>query len=82
MMAGWLGQMAGVGWGAPTEFKYNSSTIPEHQLPKWEQSMINQHFQDDIYVEMTFLRTLEKYGFDVKEIVLDKIKKKWGEVSC
>ena len=65
MMAGWLGQMAGVGWGAPTEFKYNSSTIPENQLPEWEQSMINQHFQDDIYVEMTFLRTLEKYGFDV-----------------
>ncbi|NIO87800.1 MAG: ADP-ribosylglycohydrolase family protein, partial [Candidatus Aminicenantes bacterium] len=27
--------------------------------------MINQFGQDDIYVEMTFLRTLEKYGFDV-----------------
>jgi hypothetical protein len=27
--------------------------------------MINQFGQDDIYVEMTFLRTLELHGFDV-----------------
>ena len=28
MKAGWLGQMAGVGWGAPTEFKFNAMIIP------------------------------------------------------
>jgi hypothetical protein len=27
--------------------------------------MVNQFQQDDLYVEMTFLQTLEKYGFDV-----------------
>jgi len=27
--------------------------------------MINQQEQDDLYVEMTFLKTLEDYGFDV-----------------
>ena len=65
MKAGWLGQMAGVGWGAPTEFRYNARIIPESDVPVWKPEMINQQYQDDIYVEMTFLKTLEDYGFDV-----------------
>ncbi|MFC2125230.1 ADP-ribosylglycohydrolase family protein [Bacteroidota bacterium] len=65
MKAGWLGQMAGVGWGAPTEFDFCAKIIPEDQVPAWESHMINQQNQDDIYVEMTFLKTLEDYGFDV-----------------
>ncbi|NQT27918.1 ADP-ribosylglycohydrolase family protein [candidate division KSB1 bacterium] len=65
MKAGWIGQMAGVGWGAPTEFLYNSTIIPEENVPDWKPEMINQFNQDDIYVEMTFLRTLEQYGYDV-----------------
>jgi len=65
MKAGWLGQMAGVGWGAPTEFKFNGIIIPEDKVPDWEPGMINQQYQDDIYVEMTFLKTLEDYGLDV-----------------
>lgn len=65
MKAGWIGQMAGVGWGAPTEFRYKGVIIPEDKMPQWKPSMINQFQQDDIYVEMTFLRTLELYGFDV-----------------
>jgi len=65
MKAGWLGQMAGVGWGAPTEFKFNGMIIPEDKIPIWEPHMLNQQFQDDLYVEMTFLKTLEDYGFDV-----------------
>lgn len=65
MKAGWLGQMAGVGMGAPTEFKFNGMIIPEDKVPTWDEKMINQQWQDDIYVEMTFLKTLEDYGFDV-----------------
>ena len=65
MKAGWLGQMAGVGWGAPTEFKFNGRIIPGDKVPEWEPNMINQQYQDDIYVEMTFLKTLEDHGFDV-----------------
>ncbi len=65
MKAGWLGQMAGVGWGAPTEFKFNAVIIPEEDVPAWDPGMINQQYQDDIYVEMTFLKTLEDHGFDV-----------------
>ena len=64
MKAGWVGQMAGVGWGGPTEFGYKGVIMPEENMPKWEPEMINQFEQDDIYVEMTFLRTLEEYGLD------------------
>ena len=56
--------MAGVGWGAPTEFKFNGKIIPEDKVPKWTPDRINQFNQDDIYVEMTFLRTMELYGLD------------------
>ena len=64
MKAGWIGQMAGVGWAGPTEFKWNGEIIPADKMPTWQPEMINQFEQDDIYVEMTFLRTLEVYGID------------------
>ncbi|MEI7900303.1 MAG: ADP-ribosylglycohydrolase family protein [bacterium] len=66
MKAGWIGQIAGVSWGAPTEFKYRSQTMPDNIMPKWQPCMINDAFvQDDLYVEMTFLRSMEQYGLDV-----------------
>ncbi len=65
MKAGWIGQMVGVGWGAPTEFRYTGAIIPEAEVPAWRPEMVNQFWQDDLYVEMTFLRTLEQYGLGV-----------------
>ena len=63
MKAGWIGQIAGVSWGAPTEFKWRDQIIPADKMPAWKPAMINDAFgQDDLYVEMTFLRTLEQYG--------------------
>ncbi|RKY56204.1 MAG: hypothetical protein DRP96_11510, partial [Candidatus Neomarinimicrobiota bacterium] len=67
MMAGWLGQMVGVGWGAPTEFRYQSRIIPEDEVPVWQPKMVNVWDQDDLYVEMTFLQSLIEYGFDVSQ---------------
>jgi len=64
MKAGWIGQMAGVGWGGPTEFRWRGAIIPEDEMPEWTPMKINQFYQDDIYVEMTFVRTLELYGLD------------------
>jgi hypothetical protein len=61
MKAGWIGQMAGVGWGGPTEFHYKGVIMPEDKMPQWKPEKINQFGQDDIYVEMTFLHTLEQY---------------------
>lgn len=65
MAGGWVGQMIGVGTGGPTEFKYNGRLVPKEIVPAWEPKMINQFHQDDIYVEMTFLETLRKYGPNV-----------------
>jgi len=65
MEAAWLGQMAGVGWGGPTEFHAQGRILREDEMPAWKPDMINQFHQDDLYVEMTFLRTLEQYGWDV-----------------
>ncbi len=65
MKAGWIGQMAGVGWGGPTEFQYQGVIVPQDKMPAWQPNLINQFQQDDIYVEMTFVRTLEMHGFDV-----------------
>ena len=65
MKAGWIGQIAGVSLGAPTEFKWKDQIIPAEKMPAWKPEMINHAFgQDDLYVEMTFLRTLEEYGLD------------------
>lgn len=65
MTAGWIGQMAGVGWGAPTEFQFNGRIVPAEEMPTWKPELINQFWQDDLYVEMTFLKSLETYGWDV-----------------
>lgn len=66
MQAGWIGQIAGVTLGAPTENKFITSIVPLDKTPSWKPALINGGFgQDDLYVEMTFLKTLELYGLDV-----------------
>lgn len=66
MKGGWIGQIVGVAWGAPTEFKFRDKIIPTEKMPAWKPEMINHAFgQDDLYVEMTFLRSMEEYGLDV-----------------
>jgi hypothetical protein len=64
MKAAWIGQMIGVGWGAPTEFRFVGETIPDYEVPEFNSEMVNMYEQDDLYVEMTFIRTLEEYGID------------------
>lgn len=65
MEGAWIGQMAGVGWGLPTEFDFVDSLIPSKNVPVWDNNMINQQGNDDLYVEMTFMSSMEKYGLDV-----------------
>ena len=66
MIAGWIGQIAGVVWGGPTEFKFRGVIAPDSALREWTPPMINEGFdQDDLYVEMTFLETLHRQGLDV-----------------
>lgn len=61
----WAGQMIGVCFGGPTEFKYCGKTITG-DLPAWTPSRIAGAInQDDCYVEMTFLSAIEKHGLDL-----------------
>ena len=64
MKAAWIGQMIGVGWSAPTEFNYIGEIIPEDKVPEFEGNSVNVFGQDDLYVEMTFIKTMEDYGID------------------
>ncbi len=62
---GWAGQMIGVSYGAPTEFRHRERIIPEDELPQWEPDMIAGAIkQDDLYVDMTFAQVLDDKGLD------------------
>lgn len=67
MQGAWIGQMVGVSWGQPTEFKWNDAIIPADKVPAWTSDMPLRmaYGNDDLYVEMTFLKSLEDYGLDV-----------------
>ncbi len=61
---GWAGQMIGVSFGAPTEFKSNGKII-EGDLPAWApENIANAIDQDDLYVEMTFAAVMDRIGLD------------------
>ena len=60
---GWAGKMIGVTYGGPTEFKAQGKTYEDSI--KWVPSDVkNSIWQDDIYVQLTFLMTMDKYGMD------------------
>ncbi|HWQ54854.1 MAG TPA: ADP-ribosylglycohydrolase family protein [Bryobacteraceae bacterium] len=61
---GWAGQMIGVSYGAPTEFKA-LGVIIEGELPPWKPERVSNSLnQDDLYVDMTFVRVLDEKGLD------------------
>jgi hypothetical protein len=61
---GWAGQMIGVSFGAPTEFRYREQMI-EGSLPEWKPERVsNALVQDDLYVDMTFAQVLDEKGID------------------
>jgi hypothetical protein len=62
---GWAGQMIGVSFGAPTEFRYKGQIAPKDKLPVWQPSMVDNALgQDDLYVDMTFAKVLDDKGLD------------------
>jgi hypothetical protein len=61
----WAGQMYGVCFGAPWEFRSNGAMITK-DLGEWKPEQIAGAIgQDDCYVEMTFLKAIEDFGLDV-----------------
>jgi ADP-ribosylglycohydrolase len=60
---GWAGKMLGVTYGAPVEFRALCKTFedPITWVPK---DVIGSKWQDDLYVQLTFLMTMDQYGID------------------
>lgn len=60
---GWAGQMIGVAYGAPTEFR-SKAKIFDGEL-QWKAGMLeNTIHQDDLYVEMTFSKVMDDLGLE------------------
>ncbi|MBA7663625.1 hypothetical protein ES703_71670 [subsurface metagenome] len=60
---GWAGKMIGVAYGGPTEFQYNS-VINEDEI-KWDPASVKNSIQeDDLYVQLTFMMTMDEHGID------------------
>lgn len=60
---GWAGKMIGVTYGAPTEFHAQEKTFDDSI--KWTPADIKGSLgQDDLYVQLTFLMSMDKYGLE------------------
>jgi len=60
---GWAGKMIGVTYGAPTEFRAQGKIYSDSIM--WRPTDIKgSMWQDDIYVQLTFLMSMDKYGLD------------------
>ncbi|MCX6327305.1 MAG: ADP-ribosylglycohydrolase family protein [Bacteroidia bacterium] len=60
---GWAGKMIGVTYGAPTEFRAQGKIFTD--TIKWKPADVKgSMWQDDIYVQLTFMMTMDKYGID------------------
>ncbi len=61
----WAGQMIGVTYGAPYEFRSNGKPITGAIDPWSPERVAGAIDQDDCYVEMTFLQALERHGLGI-----------------
>jgi len=62
---GWAGQMIGVSYGAPTEFRAQGR-IYDRPITWKPERLENALHQDDLYVEMTFARVLDQVGLEAR----------------
>lgn len=60
---GWAGKMIGVTYGADTEFKAQGKTF-EDSIYWTPDKVEGAKWQDDIYVQITLMETMDKYGMD------------------
>ncbi len=67
---GWAGQVIGVTFGGPTEFKFNGTMMNDYQPIPWYDGYIkktmtdNPGLYDDLYMDLTFVDVFEKKGLD------------------
>lgn len=67
---GWAGQVIGVTYGGPTEFRYLQKIIPDSVELRWDNELVTFFYDtfpglyDDIYMDLTFVEVFEKEGLD------------------
>lgn len=67
---GWAGQTIGVTFGAPFEFHFQGTFIGDYQQLPWSDTSIRHYMlcrpeiYDDLYMDLTFVDVLERYGLD------------------
>ena len=67
---GWAGQTIGVVYGAPTEFKFCGTLIPEEIPIGWGEGYVKHWWDrkpglfDDVYNDLTFAEAFEELGLD------------------
>src|SRR3954468_1228615 len=67
---GWAGQTIGVTFGGPYEFRFNGTFIQDYQPLPWKDGYLkstmvnNPGLYDDLYMDLTFVDVIEKYGVD------------------
>ena len=67
---GWAGQTIGVTFGGPYEFRYNGTFIQDYQPLMWRDGYIRETMlnmpglYDDLYMDLTFVDIIEKYGLN------------------
>lgn len=67
---GWAGQTIGVTFGGPVEFRFCGTMIGDMQPIVWNDTLFsynmnyNPGLYDDIYMDLTFVEVMEKYGIN------------------
>lgn len=62
---GWAGQVIGVCYALPTEFKYNQKMIPDSvQMTLTGKELKKRFNNDDIYMDAKFIEVIGRLGFD------------------
>ncbi len=81
---GWAGQTIGVVYGAPVEFKYQGSMIPDYQIFPWREGYVKYWWDkkpglfDDIYTDLNFVNAFEIHGL---EVPMDTIANHWANTA-
>jgi len=74
---GWAGKMIGVTYGAPHEFRFQQKINTDSM--KWTPADIKGSvWQDDIYVQLTFLMAMDKYGMNAPAVKFQEMLAKAG----
>jgi len=74
---GWAGKMIGVTYGAPSEFHFQQAINTDSII--WTPADIKGSiWQDDIYVQLTFLMAMDSYGIDAPAVKFQEMFAKAG----